>query len=177
MAITPAGSPSWVRNADPTTYGGNTEKRNYMGQAVCNAQTDVGAEQYVRLAADVAGMVRANPFCVIRGTATDASSSVYVEACIMQTGVAAAYAGASPPSGFPTVAYSSSGVFTVTFASSYTDPYGVAGAYAPVVAVASCANSTSTICTTVIAGQAITVRAFTDTGVARANAAFAMAVW
>ena len=84
MAITPAGSPPWVRNADHATYGGNLDKRNFQGQGIINAQTDVGAEQFVRLCTDLAAAVRTAPFGIFVCTPNDGASNVAVSVAFMQ---------------------------------------------------------------------------------------------
>lgn len=130
MAITPTGSPAWVRTTDFSHYGGDVNKANYQSQGAVDAQTDVTAEQVSRLAADLAAAVRTAPFCVLTFLADDAlGNDPTVEAVSMMTGVTTvSYAGGSPPAGFPTVSYRNAGEHEIVFDASYTDPYGVSGA-------------------------------------------------
>ena len=133
MAITPNGSPAWVRNADHTTYGGNAEKTNYQSRGVINALTDVGAEEFVRMVSDLAAVVRTAPFCVINVTGRDSTvQDPTVNRVTLQTGAtASSYDGGSPPAGFPSVTRVGDGNYLVTFAATYADPYSVSGAFAP----------------------------------------------
>lgn len=137
MAIVPTGAPAWVRNAEYSTYGGHTSKINYQGQGKVNARTDVDATEFSRMVADLAAVVRTAPFCTITFTARDASVlDPMVNAVVMQTGTTAvAYAGNTPPAGFPSVTRVASGHYLISVDSSYLDPYGVSGAYQPVHAV------------------------------------------
>lgn len=134
MTITPTGSPAWVRNADHTTYGGHTSKTNYQSRGVINALTDVGAEEFVRMVADLAAVVRTAPFCVINFTANDSGTPAdpTVNRVTMQTGAtASSYAGGTPPTGFPTVERVADGNYRITFSANYSDPYSVSGAFTP----------------------------------------------
>ena len=64
MTTTPAGSPAWTRTVDHSHYGGNVNKRNYMLFGPINAQTDISAEEYCRMASDLACVVRTAPMWV-----------------------------------------------------------------------------------------------------------------
>lgn len=63
MAITPTGSPVWLRQNDHTKYGGDTNKKNYQSRGAINAQTDLTAENVCRIAADMAAIGKTAPFC------------------------------------------------------------------------------------------------------------------
>lgn len=128
--VTPKGYPAWVRNVDHTHYDGDVNKTNYLSRGVIDPRTDVGAEGFSRMTADLAAVVRVAPFCEMLITINDTAGTTVVPRIYMQTGVnAEGYPGTSPPSGFPSVAYNGDGDVTVTFASSYNDPYGVSGAF------------------------------------------------
>ena len=159
MAITPNGSPSWVRNASHETYGGHTDKTNYQAQGVVNPRTDVGAEAIVRMAADLAAATRTMPFAVLTFVGRDSTTDhPNVEFCSLQTGLQiTTYVGDSPPSGFPTVTRSSDGVHVITFATSYLDEYGVSGSFAPTMALPGPAGATGFDVSSVVSGQTVTV--------------------
>ena len=129
MTTTPTGLPVWTRTADHTFYGGDVDKQNYQSQGVVNPKTDISAEEWCRVTADVAAMARTVPFCVITFTCDDATPGApTVHSVNMMTGInTAGYAGDSPPTGFPTLARVSDGRVTITFASSYSDDYSVSG--------------------------------------------------
>lgn len=152
MAIVPTGAPAWVRNAEYSTYGGHTSKINYQGQGKVNARTDVDAAEFSRMVADLAAVVRTAPFCTITFTARDASVlDPMVNAVVMQTGTTAvAYAGNTPPAGFPSVTRVADGNYLITVDASYLDPYGVSGAYQPVHAVGNGHGASGLDVTTVI---------------------------
>lgn len=131
MTIVPEGSPLWVRTVDFSHYGGNTEKSNYLSRGAVDALTDVDAAQFARFTADQAAVTRTAPFAVItllcKDTVPAAPTFEYVH---MATGVRlTSYAGDAAPTGFPSGARNGTGDVTVTFASSYNDPYSVAGAF------------------------------------------------
>lgn len=132
MAITPTGSPAWVRNADHTTYGGDTEKANWKGIGVVNPKTDVGAEAFTRMCSDLAAVVLTAPWAEITLLMDDATpDDPTVEVCNLMTGVrSSSYAGGSPPDGFPTVTRVSDGVAKIAFSAAPEDPYSVAGTLA-----------------------------------------------
>lgn len=151
MAITPNGSPAWVRASDHTTYGGDLNKENWKGVGVVNPKTDVGAEAFTRLVCDVAALTRVAPFAVITLLMDDVTpANPTVETCELMTGVrSSSYAGGSPPSGFPTVTRIADGRARVQFSSSYTDPYGVSGALTILSAKATAQDTVSTNATAV----------------------------
>ncbi len=158
---TPNGSPAWVRNASHETYGGHTDKTNYQSQGVVNPRTDVGAEQFQRLTADAAAIARVSHFAVMTILNRDSTAQdPTVEFCALQTGLqTASYDGGSPPTGFPGVTRSSDGVSVITFASSYTDEYGVSGSFTPRQCIPGQAGATGFDIGYVISGQTVTLDA------------------
>lgn len=131
MPTIPTGAPAWVRNVDHTVYGGDVNKTNWQSQGVTNSRTDVGAEAFCRLTADLAAVVRTAPFFEIRVLCDDTTpANPTVQYVRMMTGQrASTYAGGSPPAGFPFVARVSNGLFGVRFDGPYLDPYGVVGVF------------------------------------------------
>lgn len=130
MTITPNGYPAWLRTAAHTDYGGHTDKRNWMSQGVVNGRTDVGAEAFARMVADLAAVARVAPFATLRVQCNDTSPAApTILVCHQMTGIReTSYAGDAAPAGFPSAARNGNGDVTLTWASSYTDPYGVSGA-------------------------------------------------
>jgi hypothetical protein len=118
--------PAHARSADFTSYGGDVNKRNYLGEGNVDPETDFGAADLNRTAADLASVVRTIPFCVITFTQDDTGTAdPTVNKVFMQTGVRTSdYDGGAPPSGFPSVTRNNDGDVTITFSSSYADPYG-----------------------------------------------------
>ena len=139
MAITPNGQPPWTRTASHTNYGGHVNKRNYLSRGKIDSLTDVGAEEICRIAADLEAISRTAPFATVTFLCNDSSPAApTIESVLMMTGVrASSYAGGSAPAGFPSAARNGNGDVTFTFASSYSDAYGVAGAFALSHALAS----------------------------------------
>ena len=129
MSVTPTGSPAWTRVADHTTYGGDTDKKNYQSQGAVNARTDVTAEQFVRLASDAAMVVQTADLAVLIITGNDtAANDPTVNSAYLMTGRdTTGYDGGNPPAGFPSVTRVADGHMRVTFATSLTDDYGVSG--------------------------------------------------
>lgn len=115
MAITPTGAPVWVKINDHATYGGRTDKRNFAGKSSVNAQTDLSAEEWVRACADLGAVSRTAALATITYTADDTGSADPSIDNIVSM-VAA-----------PTATRVSDGVTRLTWASSYTDEYGVSG--------------------------------------------------
>lgn len=139
MTITPTGAPVWQRTTDHTDYGGNVNKKNYMGQGVVNALTDVGAEDFVRICADLSALARTSPMWVITYLCNDTSPAApTIEVVLGMTGVrVVSYAGNAAPTGFPSAARNGNGDVTFTFDSNYSDDYGVSAPWAPQTCTAS----------------------------------------
>lgn len=131
MPVVPNGLPAWTRTASFEQYGGDVDKRNFASRGAINPKTDVGAEAFSRMVADLAAVARTAPFLVARVRCNDSFSPgpPSIEWCAMMTGIrAVSYVGNSPPAGFPAFARNGDGDITITLAASYVDPYGVAGA-------------------------------------------------
>lgn len=176
---TPTGNPAWVRTSAFDTYGGNLLKANYQSQGVVNPQTDVGAEGFSRLVADVAAIVRTAQFCSMLIQCDDATPAApTVLNCRLMTGVAAtSYLGSAPPTGFPAVARNGNGDVTVTFASSYSDEYGVAGAFIVKDPIANFVGSSGGLSTPErVSATVIRVRSFSLLAVALVSPKFSLTV-
>lgn len=173
MAVIPSGVPAWMRQNDYGSYGGHLLKRNFASRGAINPKTDVGAEAFSRIAADLAAIARTAPFGVFEILCDDATPAAptVVYACLM-TGVrVTSYLGSIAPSGFPSVARNGNGDFTMTFAGSYSDPYGVAGAFTLKQARASLAGSVAGMATTdILTATTLRVRAFIAAGTAYSSA-------
>jgi hypothetical protein len=143
MSVTPTGNPAWVRSNDHTTYGGDVDKKNYASQGAVNAQTDVSAEQLVRIASDLAAVQRTAPFAVITMLMRDATPAApIVERVLLMNGVtSSSYVGDSPPSGMPTITRQGTGYVRITLSPSYTDAYGVSGSVSIIGATGSATAS------------------------------------
>jgi len=129
MTTVPQGLPAWVRANNFVTYGGDPNKKNFASRGLINPKTDVGAEGFSRLVADVAALQRVADFCVIQIICdADVGGAPIVESCRLMTAVTAApYTGTTPPAGFPTVTRNGDGDVTLEFDTSYVDEYGVEG--------------------------------------------------
>lgn len=181
MTTTPNGVPSWVRSVGFEDYGGHANLQNYQGQGVVNPRTDVGAEALARMTSDLAAVVRTLPFAVFTVLCNDTSPAApTVIAAFMQTGVATvSYAGDAPPTGFPAFARVSAGKITATFASSYTDPYGVSGAFGITHAEATLHGTAagSEAVSFTAGAQVLTVSFFVSAGTAKSDAQGTIEVW
>jgi hypothetical protein len=179
--VTPSGSPAWVRNAGITDYGGATDKANYMSQGVINPRTDVGAAAFMRMAEALKSCATTGAFCVGHVTCNDAvPAAPTINAClIMPSGKAAvAYEGDAAPTGFPSFARNGTGDVTGTWASSYTDAYGVAGAFAPAMAFGGADSASNLNVPALVSGQTVQFSMFTaDTGAAIADSSFSFIVF
>jgi len=176
---TPTGSPAWVRSSAFDTYGGDANKSNYQSQGVVNPRTDVGAEGFSRLVADVAALVRTAEFCSMLVQCDDVTPGPpTVLNCRLMTGVAAtSYVGNAPPSGFPSVARNGNGDVSVTFAGSYSDEYGVAGTFIVKDPVANLVASSGGVSVPErVSSAVIRVRSFDLSAVAVSNAKFTLTV-
>jgi hypothetical protein len=158
--IVPTGVPAWLRTASISQYGGHASKENYLSRGSIDALTDVSAEEFVRITADLAATVRGAPFAIITFLNNDASPAApTVESVLMMTGVQlTSYGGASPPTGFPAAARLGTGRVTFTFASSYLDEYGVSGALTVRSANATVHGTAFAVATVEISGNVVTVR-------------------
>lgn len=127
----PTGLPIWTRAAGFSYYGGHVNKQNHLSQGAIDPETDVTAAELQRLSADLAAVARTVPFgyFVVQCNDTSPAAPTVVLAS-MATGVrTTSYEGASPPSGFPSLARTANGRFTITFASSYADEFNVAASF------------------------------------------------
>lgn len=173
MAVTPTGAPVWVRTNDHTTYGGNVNKRNYQSQGSVNAQTDISAEEYVRVCADLDAIGRVSPFAMIHYTNNDTVPAVpTVNNYDAMVGSA------------PTGVRNGDGDVTFTWSASYNDPYSQAGTIHIVSAVANVNSSAAEFCTVVpldgdvdTRNEQVRVRAFDAAGAAIQDADVMLIVW
>jgi hypothetical protein len=172
MTITPTGSPVWTRQTSHTDYGGNVNKRNYMGQGAVNALTDVDATEFVRICADLAALAHTAPVWVITALCNDSSPAApTIEVACGMTGVRFVnYAGDAAPTGFPSAARNGNGDITFTFAATYEDEYGVEGAWVPKTADAGLHGTTGGAAPCVISGSTVRVRAISHAGAAISDA-------
>jgi hypothetical protein len=157
MPIVPAGQPAWTRATTFDQVGGHENKQDFGGRKGLDALTDVNAEQFARLTADVPAMVRTAPFCILSFGCIDTPSGAppvlggYYDGAIvtsggvhMMTGVRmTAYAGDEPPAGYPSAVRVSNGCIDITFAASYTDAFGVEGAFSITQVKPGCAVATA----------------------------------
>jgi hypothetical protein len=167
------GYPAWVRASDHTTYGGDLNKKNWQSQGVVDARTDVDAAALCRLAEDLSACSRTCPFGVISWTCVDTPTPgvPLITAVNLMTGIAIVdYSGDAPPTGFPSAARNGTGDVTFTFAASYSDAYGVAGAFSPVHALAG-SRTSGAYATAAISGQTVRVRLLdtADSGVSNSS--------
>lgn len=171
--IVPSGDPVWVRSANLTVYGGNVNKMNHLSQGKIDSLTDVGAEEFSRMAGDLASVAATAPFLTMTFTCNDSGTAApTINVVHSMTGVlATGYAGGSPPSGFPSAARNGNGDVTFTFASSYTDQYGSVGAFVAQHPRGSIVATTPAIVVCkVLTATTVQVKAFDTSGAAISNA-------
>lgn len=119
MAVVPTGLPAWARTSDYATYGGDINKKNYAAQGAVNPTTDVTAEQFASLTADLAAAVRTVEFAVVTFTCQDtAVADPLLNAYLGMHGVG--------PAAAPAITRLGNGHVRVQWNPSFTDPYGVA---------------------------------------------------
>jgi hypothetical protein len=180
MPIVPTGAPLWLRTVSLEHYGGHVNKENYLSRGAINALTDVAAEEFSRMVSDLAALGRTAEFATLTVLCNDSSPAApTIEFAALMTGVrVVSYPGDSAPTGFPTAARNGNGDVTITFASSYVDEYGVAGAYVPRNPIASLVSNGSPagkpVCE--VSGQTVRVRVFDHAGSAISNARFSLSV-
>lgn len=165
----PNGAPAWTRQASHTDYGGDTNKANFASQGVVDPFTDVGAQALCAIARDLEACARTAEFCELTYLCADASPAApTIESVYMMTGVrTTSYLGSSAPAGFPSAARNGNGDVTFTFASSYTDPYSVAGAFTPRYPHATVHGSTACFATVEeVTATTVRVRVFLHDGTA-----------
>lgn len=180
MTITPSGSPPWMRVNSLVHYGGDINKENYLSRGAIDALTDVDAAQFSRLAADVAALQRVMPFCTMTFLCSDSSPAApTVEYVHMQTGnTSIAYLGSAPTTGFPSLARNDNGDVSITFASTYSDPYGVSGTFAITSAIPSLIGSTAgEVVAEVVSSTVLRIRAYSTAGVLLVNPRITVSVW
>lgn len=180
MTIVPSGTPPWTRLNSLVHYGGDTNKENYLSRGAIDALTDVDASQFSRLAADVAALQRVMPFCTLTYLCSDSSPAApTVESVHMQTGTTLIpYIGSSPTTGFPSLARNGNGDVSITFASSYLDPYGVSGNFS-ITGVIPCLISSSAgeVCYQIVSSSVVRLRAFSSAGSALVDPRVTVSIW
>lgn len=104
---------------------------------------------------------------VMRISCNDTTAVVTVDYVNSMIGVrTSSYDGASPPTGYPGVVRNATGRFTITFASSYADAYGVSATFTPRFASGTLNESSSGAVCCDIVGQTVVVAAFAVLGAA-----------
>lgn len=179
MTTVPAGSPPWLRTNSLVHYGGDINKENYLSRGAIDSLTDVDASQFSRLAADVAALQRVMPFCTITLLCDDSTPAApRVEFIHMQTGNTSSYLGSAPPSGFPALSRNGNGDVSITFASSYSDPYGVSGTFAiSSILPGLISTAAGEVAAEKVSSTVVRLRAFTSAGSAISNARMTVSIW
>lgn len=174
---TPTGNPAWTRSVDYSQYGGDPNKQNYQSQGVVNPKTDVGAEGFSRLVSDAAAVVRTAEFCVMQVLCDVGGTNTTVEHCRLMTGISASYSGAAPPTGFPSITRRGNGDVSVIFASSYSDEYGISGAFAAKEPVATLIGGTAGVAVPdLVSPTEVRVRCFNLSAAAITGARFSLTI-
>ena len=173
MAITPTGAPVWVRTNDHTTYGGNINKRNYQSQGAVNALTDISAEEYVRVTADLEAIGRTSPFAIM---AYDNNDSPRAPPTIRDY---SAMSGSAP-----TAVSNANGDVTFSWNGSYLDSYSVSGDIHITAATANVNSSAAEFATVELIdsdangrNDQVRVRAFDQAGTPIVTAAVILVVY
>jgi hypothetical protein len=181
MAIVPDGFPLWTRTSGISVYGGSLNKTNYQRLGVVNPRTDVGAEGFTRITGDMVAAGRAAPFAVITFLNSDSSPAApTVETVLMMTGVllASSYVGNLAPTGFPSAARNGAGDVTFTFASTYTDEYGISAAFS--LHSAKCSAHGDTYFSPqweIVTATTLRIRCLTSAGAASSDKRVTLQVW
>jgi hypothetical protein len=132
----PAGYPIWARSSAAATYGGGANKRNYGGIGAVNANTDITAEQYLRLCADVAGIAMTSHLVMMELYNAAGTFQVNWVAPVWAPPYTTPYVGTSPPSAlYPTVTATSATACQVTLPVAPADEYGVAASISVIAAI------------------------------------------
>jgi hypothetical protein len=167
MTIVPTGLPAWLHANDHATYGGDVNKANYQGLDSVNGRTDVSAQEYVRIAADMAAVQRVAGFCTLGYTCNDTVPAVpTIDSYDAMAGTA------------PTPARNGDGDVTFTWLTSYSDPYGQSGALNIVGCEVSVAGSVALIPVyQIVNAYTVRVRVFDSAGAAVQDPSVALRVY
>ncbi len=160
MTITPEGLPAWTRTAGISQYGGHVDKQNYLSRGVIDPLTDIGAEGYSRLTADLAAAAITAPMfvCTFLNALSGGSPPTVEAALFMPYGaITISYVGDDPPPGFPEAGQVGAGHTRFLFESSYVDHYGVVGTFAPYMAQATGHGTTFVSCSALISSNTVDV--------------------
>lgn len=133
MTIAPAGFPIWSRATSMQYYGGNTQKRDYVGVGAINAKTDVSAAQFARITADLEEAARMATLCRLVVSVNDGAgtSQVLFASVAWAQPMTVPYDGALAPAGYPLIALSS-GIMKVGLPASAVDSYGTSADIYPI---------------------------------------------
>lgn len=126
----PSIGPLWSRTASAAGYGGHARLRDYCDIGAVNANTDVTAAQYKRLARDAAAIALTTPIVTMVVNYLSSGSIFVVDYCkpAWAPAVTTRYIGTAPPSSlYPAVAKTtlSPPGCSVTLPSSAQDEFGV----------------------------------------------------
>jgi len=156
MTIVPTGLPAWLHANDHTTYGGNVNKANFQGLDSVNGRTDVSAQEYCRVAADLAAVQRVAAFCTLVYTCNDTVPAVpTIDNYDAMAGAA------------PTPTRNGNGDVTFVWLASYSDPYSQSGALNIVGCEVSAAGTVAlNPVYQVVNAYTVRVRVFNSAGVA-----------
>lgn len=159
-------------------YGGHVDKVNYLSKGSIDETTDVDADELCRLAADMEAIVRTADFAHLTYLCNDTSPAApTIESVLAMIGVdLEGYEGDAAPGAMPSAARVSDGAVTFTFASSYSDPYGVSGSFTLRCASATVHGSAAAGAVVSISGQTVTVRVFDEDGNAVQDARVSLSV-
>lgn len=198
MTITPAGNPAWARTAEIGDFGGSNEKRNYLDRGPIDVLTDISAEQFARLTADLEAAARTVPLLVAsigcddhtpgpplfgaRLNPLDLSEQI-ATGCAVASMVGnrlAPYVGDAAPTGCPGGSSNGVGDVTVTLPTTWADPFGVEYPVKICHAFAHLINSGDARAVAVpeiVSDTVVRVRCFNGSNAPLANAIFCLSLY
>lgn len=175
----PSGLPFWARTTSAEFYGGVASKTDYQTPGVINARTDVSAAQFLRLAADLAGVARTAPVGSAQWLCNDsvpAAPTIQFASC-GATRSSAAYAGDAAPAGLPSASRLGNGSIRLTFPTNSEDDFGVAVSITPLIWIPTLQNSAGFITVVQSGTRAFDVSAVNTSSVALSNPTVSILFW
>lgn len=176
---TPNGLPYWSRTASAELYGASAGKADYQTPGAINARTDVSAAQFLRLAADLAGIARVTPVAAVHWTCNDSAPAAptILHGSCGATRSSASYAGDAAPAGLPSATRLGTGSIRIVLPSTSEDDFLVTSPVEPVIWIPTQLNAAGFITVSQVGSRTFDVSSFNPSSVALANTTCSIVFW
>lgn len=197
MTTIPDGSPVWARQTEFGHYGGSVDKKNFLDRGPIDQLTDVGASQFARMTADLVAAARTAPLALCTLGCDDHTPGAPLFGAKLNpsdwdhpivTGAAChtfvgsrleSFRGDAAPTRYPSASRNGTGDVTVTFPTTWIDPFGIEAEISICHAFATLLTDTDARAVAVpelVNSHTVRVRCFDGLNAPLANASFSLLV-